>query len=191
MFSNYNFILASKSPRRQELLQLLDIDFTIQLKEVDEVYPNGLSDSQVATYLAELKASVFTDLNPNDIIITADTIVCIDNKILGKPIDAEDAVSMLSQLAEKQHTVITGVCLTSTAKKKSFHVGTDVTFSALTESQIRRYVEKYSPLDKAGAYGIQEWIGAIAIEKFDGCYNNVVGLPLNRLYKELVDFVQD
>lgn len=186
---DYHLILASQSPRRHQMLQELGIDFEIKTKEVDEVYPEGLSPKEIPVYLAELKASVFeSDVKNNELVITADTIVCIDNWILGKPKDREEAVEMLSALSGRSHQVISGVCLKSAKKKVSFATTTEVHFKKLSKEEIDYYIDNYKPYDKAGAYGIQEWIGFIGIDGIEGSYFNVVGLPIQRLYEELSKF---
>jgi septum formation protein len=179
-------ILASKSPRRQELLRLMDIDFRVVLKEVDESYPDNLKPEEVAVYIAKKKAQAFDETIESEIVITADTIVVVGSKILGKPGSAEQAVEMLQTLSGRMHQVITGVCL---LYKHGYHVFYDVSevfFSELSDAEIRAYVNKYNPLDKAGSYGIQERIGLIGIEKINGSYTNVVGLPTEKLYRELM-----
>ena len=182
-------ILASKSPRRQELLKGLDIEFEIETKEVEEIYPNHLQREEVAMYLATLKAEPFkNNLSDNTIIITSDTIVCLGHKVLGKPKNSDEAFEMINSLSGNKHTVITGVHLLSVDKAKSFYSATTVYFKSLAEKEINYYIEKFKPYDKAGAYGIQEWIGYIGIEKIEGCYFNVMGLPLNKLYEELNQF---
>jgi septum formation protein len=182
-------ILASKSPRRQELLRLMDIDFRIVLKEVDESYPEGLTDEAIAVYIAEKKAMAFDETTDNEIVLTADTIVSIEGKILGKPDDAEHAVEMLQMLSGKVHRVITGVCLLYQQKVNKFFDVSEVLFRKLTDEEIRYYVDKYQPFDKAGAYGIQQWIGLTGIERINGSYTNVVGLPTEKLYQQLLKMV--
>jgi septum formation protein len=185
----YKIILASKSPRRQQLLADLGIDFDIGTKEVEEVYPEGLSSKEVPEYLAKLKAAPFLSEVDNDkLIITSDTIVCIEGEILGKPTDYSHAVEMFKKMSGKKHQVITGVCITTKSKQLSFSSSTDVFFKELLEEEIEYYVEHYKPYDKAGAYGIQERIGYIGIEKIEGSYFNVMGLPVQRLYEELRSF---
>ncbi|MBI4645658.1 MAG: septum formation protein Maf [Bacteroidia bacterium] len=182
-----NIILASRSPRRQYLLKELGIEFEIRIKEEhDETYPQSLTKEQIPVYLAEVKAKTFiNELTANDLLITADTIVWLDGEIINKPSNYEEAVNMLNKLSGKMHQVVTGVCLTSLKKTSSFHVVTDVYFKKLSEEEIRYYVENFRPYDKAGAYGIQEWLGYIGIERIDGCYFNVMGLPLQKLYEGL------
>jgi len=178
-------ILASKSRRRQELLRLMDIDFRIVLKDVDESYPDGLSPEEIAVYNAEKKAKAFDESITNEIVLTADTIVAIDGQILGKPEDEEHAVQMLQTLSGKVHRVVTGVCILYKHRFNLFHDVSEVFFRKLTDEEIRFYVEKYKPLDKAGAYGIQEWVGLAGIERINGSYTNVVGLPTEKLYQQL------
>jgi septum formation protein len=180
-------ILASKSPRRQELLGLMDIDFRIVLKEVDESYPDNLTPEEIAVYIAEKKAYAFDETVGDEIVLTADTIVCIDGLILGKPENAEHAVEMLQMLSGKMHKVITGVCLLYKHKYHSFYDVSEVYFSKLPNEEIVGYVNKYQPFDKAGSYGIQERIGLIGIERINGSYTNVVGLPTEKLYRELLN----
>lgn len=184
--SNYNIILASGSPRRQQFLRDLDIPFTIQLKEVDEIYPQHLQSNEITEYLADLKANAFSELNENDLLITSDTIVWLDNKALGKPKDSEDAFDMLSQLSGKKHQVITSVSIKGKNFQKMISDTTDVYFKELSTEEIDYYINTYQPFDKAGSYGIQEWIGFIGIESIKGSYFNVMGLPVQKLYKELM-----
>tara|TARA_B100000780_G_C21098777_1_gene443302 strand:+ start:857 stop:1435 length:579 start_codon:yes stop_codon:yes gene_type:complete len=183
-----NIILASQSPRRKELLALLDLKFTIEIKAVDEVYPDNLNYTQVAEYLAKLKASAFKNIENDQLIITADTVVVLEGRILGKPKDKTEAIRMLESLSSKSHQVITGVCLTSKDKQISFSSTTKVFFKKLSSLEIDYYIEHYKPYDKAGSYGIQEWIGAIGITKIEGSYFNVVGLPIQELNEQLKEF---
>ena len=188
-FKNYKIILASGSPRRQQFLKELDIDFEIRLKEIEEIFPNHLQAEEITDFLAKLKASAFeNDLQDNEVLITSDTIVWLENKALGKPIDASHAVKMLTEMSGKTHKVITSVCIKTTQKELVFHDETLVTFAKLTLKEIEYYLNNYKPFDKAGSYGIQEWIGLVAIEKIEGSYANVVGLPTHKLYKELMNF---
>jgi septum formation protein len=182
-------ILASKSPRRQELMQLLGLDFRMVLKEVDESYPAELSPAEVALYIAEKKAKAFDEDITDEIVITADTLVCVEGKILGKPENEEDAFGMLSTLSGRKHEVMTGVCLLKDHTLHSFVETSEVYFKTLSPEQIRSYIATGQPMDKAGAYGIQEWIGLIGIERINGSYTNVVGLPTHRLYEELLKLV--
>ncbi|PXV60925.1 septum formation protein [Dysgonomonas alginatilytica] len=187
---NYKIILASNSPRRKELLSGLDLDYDIVvLPGIDESYPQDIKKEEVALYIAEKKAKAYKSLlTENSLLITADTVVVLGEKVLGKPIDELDAKDMLHQLSGKTHQVITGVCLTTKGKQKTFSVISDVRFSNLDDSEIEYYVSKYKPLDKAGAYGIQEWIGYVGVEYIGGSYFNVMGLPIQRLYQELKKF---
>jgi MAF protein len=188
--SKYNILLASNSPRRRELLSGLDISYeVVALPDVDESYPADLQHSEIPTFIARQKAAAYeSHLEENTLLITADTIVWLDGEVFGKPADEEDAVRMLKALSGKTHDVITGVCLNSKEKQISFHVTSGVTFAQLDEEEIRYYVEKYRPFDKAGAYGIQEWIGYVGVKELKGSYFNVVGLPIQRLYEALKGF---
>ncbi len=184
----YNIILASASPRRQELLTGLDIDFKIKiLPDLDESYPDTLQGEDIPLYICRSKAEAYkSSINPNELVITADTIVWLDGKVLGKPHDETDAKEMLKRLSGKTHIVITGVCLTTTEWQKNFAATTEVSFDNLTDKEIEYYVQKYRPMDKAGAYGVQEWIGYIGVNGLKGSFYNVMGLPIQRLYRELV-----
>lgn len=182
-------ILASKSPRRQELLNLLGLDFRVVLKEVDESFPENLSPAEVALYIAEKKAQAFDEDITNEIVITADTLVCIDGQILGKPETEEHAFEMLSLLSGRKHEVMTGVCLLKNHQLHSFVETSEVYFKTLSPDQIKYYISTGQPMDKAGAYGIQEWIGLVGIERINGSYTNVVGLPTHRLYEELLKLI--
>lgn len=184
--ANYNIILASGSPRRQQFFKDLDIPFTIQLKEVDEIYPKELNGLEITDYLADLKSKAFTDLKENDLLITSDTIVWLENKALGKPANAQEAFHMLKKLSGKQHQVMTSISIKSLNFQVITNDTTNVYFKELSDEEIHYYIKTYKPFDKAGAYGIQEWIGFIAIEKLEGSYFNVVGLPVHKLYKELM-----
>ena len=183
----YKVILASGSPRRRELLSGLGIDYAIKvLPDVNEAYPEILKREDIPLYIAREKAEAYLkEIESDELIITADTIVWLDNEVLGKPTDEQQAKVMLRMLSGKTHHVITGVCLTTSEFQKSFTTTTEVTFAKLSEEEIDYYVEKYRPLDKAGAYGIQEWIGFVGVEAINGSYFNVMGLPIQRLYKEL------
>ena len=183
-------ILASGSPRRQFLLKDLGLNVEIKTKEVEEIYPNHLKGKDIVLYLAELKAGVFSEdeISENAILIAADTIVCLNDEVLTKPADYDDAFKIISSLSGKKHEVISGVCLRSTKKKISFHATTEVYFKTLSKEEIHHYIKQYKPYDKAGAYGIQEWIGYIGIEKISGSFYNVMGLPIQRLYEELLKF---
>ena len=182
-------ILASKSPRRKELLNLLDVEFTIEVRTVNEVFSDGLKTDEVAEYLARLKADAFKSIKPDELIITADTVVVLNDEILGKPKNALEAQQMLKSLSDKSHQVITGVCLKTNERLISFSSSTKVYFKKLTITEIDYYIEKYQPFDKAGSYGIQEWIGAIGITKIEGSYFNVVGLPIYQLNEALKQFI--
>jgi septum formation protein len=183
-----NVILASGSPRRQQFLRDLDLDFEIRLKETEEVFPKDLKAHEITNYLAELKANAFSDeLTKNDILITSDTIVWLENKALGKPKNAEDAFVMIQEMSGKAHEVITSVCIKTLERSVTFYETTKVFFLNLTDSEIKYYINLYQPFDKAGSYGIQEWIGLVGIEKIEGSYANVVGLPTHRLYYELMN----
>ena len=184
---NYNVILASGSPRRQQFFKDLDIDFTIQLKEVEEIYPKELKGSEITDYLANLKAAAFDDLSEKDLLITSDTIVWLNNKALGKPKDKEDAFNMLKAMSGKKHEVITSISIKSKYFQKIINDTTIVIFNNLSNEEINYYINNYKPYDKAGAYGIQEWIGFIAINNLEGSYFNVVGLPVHKLYQELIN----
>ena len=186
---DYKIILASKSPRRHELLGGLDLPFEVMIHEVDEIYPDGLSMEEIPVYLAKLKAEPFiAEVDAETLVITADTIVWIDGEVLGKPNDYEHAAVMLRKLSGKKHVVVTGVCLTSKEKQVAFSASTDVWFKDLTAQEISYYLENYHPYDKAGSYGVQEWIGYIAINRIEGSYFNVMGLPVQRLNEELLKF---
>lgn len=186
---DHNYILASKSPRRQELLKSLGIKFQVRTKEVDENYPENLSPDKIPGFLAEKKAKAFnSELNNNDLLITADTIVVLNGKVLEKPLDYNHAFRMLSALSGKMHEVITGVCLSSIEKSIVFSSLTNVQFKQLTNSEIDYYITTFKPFDKAGAYGIQEWIGSIGISHIEGSFYNVMGLPLQKLYEEIQKF---
>ena len=186
----FHIILASKSPRRQELLAGLGLDFEVKvLPDIQENYPCELPVTQIAEYIAKEKAEAYRKVIGNDdLIITADTVVIVDNEVLGKPVDADDARRMLRLISNRTHQVITGVCLTTVSRQRHFSVSTDVTFKSLTEQEITHYVEAYRPFDKAGAYGIQEWIGYIGVTGLSGSYFNVMGLPVQRIYSELMAF---
>lgn len=180
-------ILASGSPRRRELLRGLDLPFEVRLKKgIKESYPCTLAAENVPEYISREKADAY-EVGKDEILLTADTIVELDGRIFGKPKDADDACRMLSELSGRTHRVITGVTLTSATEQRSFSVTTEVTFKKLSSEEISYYVSHYHPLDKAGAYGIQEWIGYIGCEGLKGSYYNVMGLPVQRIYAELMD----
>ncbi|WP_397446650.1 Maf-like protein [Polaribacter sp. R77954] len=182
----YRIILASGSPRRQQFFKDLDIDFTIQLKPIEEIYPKELKGSEITDYLADLKSKAFTNLSAKDILITSDTIVWLDGVALGKPKNHKEAYKMLRSLSGKQHKVITSVSIKSKNTQQLINDTTTVSFKALTDDEINYYINNYKPFDKAGAYGIQEWIGFIGIHKIEGSYFNVVGLPVQKLYEALI-----
>ena len=187
--STYNIILGSQSPRRKELLAGLDIEFTTKvIPGLEETYPDTLQGEEIPIYLAEQKADAYT-LENNDLLITADTIVWLNGHVYGKPADEAEAREMLRSLSGKTHDVITGVCVRTNKKNVSFASTTKVRFAELTDAEIEHYVNKYRPMDKAGAYGIQEWIGYIGVEHIEGSYFNVMGLPIQRLYTILKQFV--
>ena len=187
--SKYSVILASNSPRRKELLGQLGVEFTTRvLNDIDESFPAEMPADDVAEYISKKKADAYRKLmDENELIITADTIVVSDDKILGKPKDAQDACAMLRELSGHAHKVITGVTITTKELSTSFSSVTEVNFASLTDEEIEYYVENYKPFDKAGAYGIQEWIGCVAVSGMNGSYYNVMGLPIFRLYQELRD----
>ena len=193
----YHIILASNSPRRRELLSGLGIPFEVKVlpearlnTDIEENYPADLSVSQIAEYIAREKAMAYRDLMAdNDLIITADTIVIVGDEVMGKPVDADDARRMLRKLSGGTHQVTTGVCLTTKHVQRHFSVTTDVTFKVLTDEEINHYIDVYKPFDKAGAYGIQEWIGYIGVTQLNGSYFNVMGLPVQRIYMEISKIV--
>ena len=185
--SQYHILLASNSPRRRELLGGLGVEYeVVSLPEIDESYPPTLQGVEIPTYIAARKAEAYSQWMKDDtLLITADTIVWLDGKVYGKPADAQDACKMLRELSGKTHTVITGMALTTRDKQRTFAVESYVTFAQLDEDEIEHYVSQYKPFDKAGAYGIQEWIGYIGVTALEGSYFNVMGLPVQRLYQEL------
>ncbi len=184
----YKVILASNSPRRKELLAGLGVDYEVRtLPDVDESYPDTLQGADIPLYIAKEKADAYRNmLQPGELMITADTIVWLDGRVLGKPKDQEDALCMLRDMSGRTHEVFTGVCITTTEWQRSFAAQTEVRFAELSEEEITYYVDKFRPMDKAGAYGVQEWIGFIGVENISGSYYNIMGLPVQRLYKELV-----
>ena len=189
---DHKIILASASPRRQDFLSALGIPFEIRLKEVEEVFPSALKREQIADYLAVLKAKPFLDeLKKNEILITSDTIVWLDNQALGKPKNPKEAFSMLKLLSGKMHEVITSICLSSSKKQLIQHDITKVFFKELSDQEINFYLDNYQPFDKAGSYGIQEWIGLIGVTKIEGSYFNVMGLPTEKLYTSLKEFTAE
>ncbi len=183
----YLLILASGSPRRQQFFKDLDLDFEIQLKEIEEIYPSGLKREEITNYLAKLKASAFEgELNNNEILITSDTIVWHDNAALGKPKNEQDAFNILKSLSNATHEVITSVCFKTSKTTALIHEVTKVTFNNLSDEAIEYYIKNYKPFDKAGAYGIQEWIGFVGVSKIEGSYTNVMGLPTDKVYDYLI-----
>lgn len=183
----YHIILASNSPRRKELLAGLDVDYEVRvIPDIDESYPDTLPGEEIPQYISRKKAAAYeATMRPDELIVTADTIVWSEGKVLGKPHTEAEACDMLRMLSGRTHEVITGVTLTTAAVKRTFAVVSEVTFDNLSEDEIRYYVERYRPMDKAGAYGIQEWIGYVGVSSLRGSYFNVMGLPVQRLYKEL------
>ncbi len=186
----YRVLLASKSPRRKELLTDLDVDFeVVTIEGVKEEYPEKIAVSKIAEYLSKLKAEAHKSIiAKNELLITADTIVVCDGKVLGKPESESDAKLMLQNLSGKIHVVYTGVTIMTSEKSVSFSVDTEVEFAEISDEEITYYIDKYHPIDKAGAYGIQEWIGCVAVKGICGSFYNVMGLPVHRLYKELMQF---
>lgn len=188
ILKKYKVILASNSPRRKDLLAGLGVDYEVRtLLDVDETYPDTLKGADIPLFIAKEKANAYLNMmKPGELMITADTIVWLDEKVLGKPKDREDAMCMLRTMSGRTHEVFTGVCLTTTEWQRSFTAQTEVRFAELSEEEITYYVDTYKPMDKAGAYGVQEWIGFIGVENISGSYYNIMGLPVQRLYKELV-----
>lgn len=188
--SKYNVVLASNSPRRKELLSGLGIPYEVKtLPDIDESFPEGLDAEEIPVYIARVKADAYRPImGAKELIITADTIVWLNGEVMGKPCDEADARRMLKALSGQTHQVITGVCLTTNMRQVSFATVTDVTFACLSDEEINYYVEHYRPMDKAGSYGIQEWIGFVGVERISGSYFNVVGMPIQRLYTELKAF---
>ena len=184
----YKVILASNSPRRKELLAGLGVDYEVRtLPDVDESYPETLQGADIPLYIAKEKADAHVAMmQPGELMITADTIVWLDGKVLGKPRDREDALHMLRTMSGRTHEVFTGVCITTTDWQRSFTAQTEVRFATLSEEEIAYYVDNFQPMDKAGAYGVQEWIGFIGVENISGSYYNIMGLPVQKLYRELL-----
>ncbi len=184
----YKIILASGSPRRQQFFKDLDLDFEIRIKEIQEIYPENLKEAEITNYLAELKSSAFEgEIAENEIVITSDTLVWLNEEALGKPKDYNDAFEILKSISNATHQVFTSVCFATKNSKKTIFDVTKVTFKKLTDHEIHYYLENYKPFDKAGAYGIQEWIGLIGITKIEGSYSNVVGLPTEKVYDFLLN----
>lgn len=189
LLKGYEVILASRSPRRQQLLHELGVEFKTEIRDYDESYPEGLGGEEIARYVSKAKAGLFRNsLNKKTIVITADTIVWCNGKVLGKPLDEADAFRILAEISGNTHEVITGVTVISEDREITFTDVTSVTFSELSNEEIEYYVSEFKPFDKAGAYGIQEWIGIAACSRIEGSYFNVVGLPVHRLYRELQKF---
>ena len=184
----YKVILASGSPRRRELMAGLGVNYEVRiLPDVDESYPDTLQGEEIPLYIAKEKADAYIPMmQPDELIITADTIVWLDGKVLGKPRDREDALQMLRTMSGRTHKVFTGVCITTTDWQRSFTAQTEVRFATLSEDEIIYYVDNFKPMDKAGAYGVQEWIGFIGVENISGSYYNIMGLPVQKLYSELL-----
>ena len=190
MRKDYKIILASGSPRRQQFFKDFDLPFEIRLKEIEEIYPDNLKAEGITNYLAELKAKAFEgELSDNEILITSDTLVWLNDKALGKPKDYDDAFQILKSLSNQTHEVITSVCFKTTTKTETIFEITKVSFRELSDDSIRYYLDNYKPFDKAGAYGIQEWIGLIGINKIEGSYTNVVGLPTEKVYTYLTSYL--
>lgn len=183
----YNIILASGSPRRQHFFKELNLDFTIQVREVEEVSPPHLKAYEITNFLAQLKAGAFNNIAENEIVITSDTIVWQNGEAIGKPKNIDEAQIMLERLSGKAHEVFTSVCFTSKNFQTTIHDCTKVWFKSLSKEEISHYVNTYKPLDKAGSYGIQDWLGYIAVEKIEGCFFNVMGLPTRLVYKTLIE----
>ncbi|HHN48409.1 MAG TPA: septum formation protein Maf [Bacteroidales bacterium] len=188
--NRFRFILGSKSPRRQHLLRKLGLKFHVLTRQIEEDYPMDLIREQIPLYLCERKSKAFNDVLTDDqtVLITADTIVWINNMNIGKPGNEQEAAEILSLLSGERHEVLTGVCLRSKSKAYSFYVCSEVFFNPLRDAEIDYYIKHYKPYDKAGAYGIQEWIGYIGIDRINGSFYNVMGLPVQRLYNELLSF---
>lgn len=184
----YQIILASGSPRRQQFFKDLDLDFEIRLKEIEEIFPPELKREQITNYLAALKAAAFEgELKENEILVTSDTLVWHNQKALGKPKDSQDAFEILKSLSNSTHEVITSVCFKTSTKTETIFEITKVTFNELSDEAIEYYIENYKPFDKAGAYGIQEWIGFVGVKRIEGSYANVIGLPVDKVYQYLIN----
>lgn len=187
-FKNHRIILASQSPRRKELLSGLDLDFEVIPLHIDETYPDSLKRQEITDYLSVQKAAAFDSFDTNTLLITSDTIVWLNGKALEKPLNEAHAVEMLKQLSGNTHEVITSVGVFTTHKKLIFNDVTEVTFGELSDEEIAYYIQKYQPYDKAGSYGVQEWIGYMGVKEMKGSYFNVMGLPVYQLYQVLKDF---
>jgi len=188
MTTKWDFILGSKSPRRKELLEKLEIEFRQESMEVEEIYPSDLIPQKVPIYLAELKSKPFTNLTESEMVITSDTVVIFKNEILGKPKSHEEAVETLSKLSNQWHEVVTGVCMKTKQKTISFSDTTRVKFKELSLEEIEYYIINFKPFDKAGSYGIQDWFGVTCVERIEGCYFNVMGLPVRLIYSRLQEW---
>jgi septum formation protein len=188
-YKNHKIVLASKSPRRQELMKGLDISFEVRTMEVDESFPPALQREEIPLFLSKLKAQAFLpEMKENEVVITADTVVWINDHVLNKPEDRDEAIAMVKELSGNHHVVYTGVTITTKDKALSFYDETKVYFDALTQEEIEYYIDKYQPYDKAGSYGVQEFIGYMGINKLEGSYFNVMGLPVHQVYKKLMEF---
>ena len=186
IINNYKLILASSSPRRQQLMRDAGFTFEVRTKNIEEKYPEDIPVTRVPEFLSRLKAEAFRhELEKNELLVTADTVVCLHDKIIGKPQTRDMAIRMLKELSGRRHVVVTGVTLTTTMRQHSFSVFTNVYFNTLSDEEIIFYVDTFQPFDKAGAYGIQEWIGYIGIERVEGSFYNVMGLPTQKLYETL------
>ncbi|MGG5507729.1 MULTISPECIES: Maf family nucleotide pyrophosphatase [unclassified Myroides] len=190
ILNNYTLVLGSNSPRRKQFLTDLGLTFVVRASDIDEVYPPELQREQITDYIAKLKASAIELTADDEILITSDTTVWSEGKSLGKPQDRTEALAMLERLSGKMHEVITSICLTSTQKNHCFHALTEVHFKPLTRAQMEYYIDTYKPYDKAGGYGIQEWIGLVGIQRINGSYTNIVGLPTTELMEELIQFIK-
>lgn len=189
--NNYKILLASRSPRRQQLLSELGLRFDVVVRDWNENYPSDLKGPEIALFVSEGKADIFkNEINDNEIVITADTIVWCNERVLDKPSGRSEAIQIIREISGNSHEVITGVCLLSKFDKKSFYTSTKVTFEMLSDEEIEFYVDNYQPFDKAGAYGIQEWIGIAACSRIEGSYFNVMGLPVQQVYHELQEFIR-
>ena len=187
---DYKIILASGSPRRQQFFKDLDLDFEIRLKDIEEIYPDDLQGVEITNYLAQLKANAFDgEIAVNEILVTSDTIVWLNSKALGKPKNYDDAFAILKSLSNETHEVITSVCFKTIDKTETIFDVTKVTFNRISDEAIRYYLDNYKPFDKAGAYGIQEWVGLVGITRIDGSYTNVVGLPTEKVYQYLSKYI--
>ncbi|MFY8138430.1 MAG: Maf family nucleotide pyrophosphatase [Flavobacteriales bacterium] len=188
-YKNHKIVLASKSPRRQELMKGLDISFEVRTMEVDESFPPALQREEIPLFLSKLKAQAFLpEMKANEVVITADTVVWVNDHVLNKPEDRDEAIAMVKELSGNKHVVYTGVTITTKDKALSFYDETKVYFEALTQEEIEYYIDKYQPYDKAGSYGVQEFIGYMGINKLEGSYFNVMGLPVHQVYKKLMEF---